>query len=190
MTTLRIRALSALCLAAVSVAACDDPFEQVASRPTVNVVLDGWALTGAPASYPTALEVPNYSMLRADGAGTFDIAFDIDADGRLVVLPVSKVVSALGGDRTIGLLPGAGTYSTILEAPRIGWRYDSVLVVPPGATFLVRVQTRFCQFDFRQDIYAKFYVDSVIPEERRYRLLGRVNPNCGYRSLNEGVPEF
>jgi hypothetical protein len=30
----------------------------------------------------------------------------------------------------------------------------------------------------------------VIPAERRFRLLGRVNPNCGYRSLNEGVPEF
>jgi hypothetical protein len=189
-TTLRIRALGALCLAVLSVTACDDPFEQVASRPTVNVVLESWALTGAPPAYPTALVVPLYSMIRADAAATFDIAFDIDADGRLMVLPVSKVVSAVGGDRTIGIMRGTGTYSSIVEAPRTGWVYDSIMTVNPGATFLVRVQTLYCQFDFRQDIYAKFYVDSVIPEERRIRLLGRVNPNCGYRSLLEGIPEY
>jgi len=52
------------------------------------------------------------------------------------------------------------------------------------------VQTQFCQFDVRQDIHAKFFVDSVLPAERRVKLSARVNPNCGLRSLRTGTPTY
>ena len=52
------------------------------------------------------------------------------------------------------------------------------------------MQTPLCQFDIRQDIYAKFFVDSVLPAERRVKLTARINPNCGFRSLLIGIPAF
>ncbi len=186
----RLRTLSALLATAALVAACDDPFEDGARSDNVDVALEAWAITGGPAAYPTALIVPLYSIVPVDFAGSFDIAFDIDVDGRLRVLPMNKVVSPLLGPRNVGLLRSGENYSTIVEAPLTGWHYDSVMTVNPGGSFLVRVQTLYCEGDVRQDIYAKFYVDSVIPEERRIKLFARINPNCGFRSLLDGIPEY
>ncbi len=186
----RIRTLSALLATITLVAACDDPFDDGAQQDNVDVALEVWALTGAPAAYPTSLVVPFYYVAPVDAAGSFDIAFDIDVDGRLRVLPMNKVVSPLLGPRNVGLLRSGENYSTIVEAPLTGWHYDSVMTVNPGGSFLVRVQTLYCEGDVRQDIYAKFYVDSVIPEERRIKLFARINPNCGFRSLLDGIPEY
>lgn len=188
--TIRTRALGAALTALFLASACEDPIDTSAKRVNVDAQFEAWALTGAPPSFPNALLVPQTAIVPIDAQGTFDLAFDIDADGRLLVLPVSRVVQPIGGNRTIGLLRATDTYSAIVEAPRVGWTYDSVLAVNPGGAFLVRVQTLFCQFDFRQDIYAKFFVDSVLPDERRVKLSARVNPNCGFRSLATGIPEF
>lgn len=190
MNSPRLRTLLALLVAPVVAAACEDPFDDGARLPNIDVVIESWALTGSPPSFPTALLVPQYTVIRADAAGSFDIAFDINAEGRLVVLPVSRVVSPVTGSRSIGLLRSFDNYSTIIEAPRTGWVYDSALVVNPGDAFLVRVQTLYCQFELRQDVYAKFYVDSVIPDERRVKLFSRINPNCGFRSFLDGIPEY
>jgi hypothetical protein len=38
--------------------ACDDPFKITAQYPNVDVTFELWALDGAPASYPTAVLVP------------------------------------------------------------------------------------------------------------------------------------
>ncbi|MHB1298767.1 MAG: hypothetical protein ACYC0B_09595 [Gemmatimonadaceae bacterium] len=188
--TIRTRALGAALTALFLASACEDPIDTGATRPNVDAQFEAWALTGSPPSFPSALRVPTLEITPVEPQGLFDLAFDIDADGRLLVLPVSRVVMPIGGNRTIGLLPSSDTYSAIIEAPRVGWAYDSVLTVDPGDAFLVRVQTLFCQFDFRQDIYAKFLVDSVLPAERRVRLSARINPNCGFRSFGTGIPEF
>ena len=59
-----------------------------------------------------------------------------------------------------------------------------------GQSFLVKVNTLYCQYDLQQVVYAKFLVDSVIPAERRMKISARINPNCGFRSFLSGVPEF
>lgn len=178
-------------LAIVLVAgACEDPFQLRANRPTTDVSLEAWAITGTSPTLPSVLLVPVSTMTRPDAAGTFDLAFDIDANGRAVVLPVGSVVLSIAGQRPIGFLRTTQAYDAILEAPRTGWTNDSTLVLSAGDIFLVRVQTSFCQFDFRQEVYAKFRIDSIIPAERRMRIGGRINPNCGFRSLQTGVPEF
>lgn len=190
MKTTPLRTLVVLAPVVLAALACEATFEDRAQFANVDVPLETWAITGTPASFPTALLVPQHTVVRPDAAGSFDLAFDIDDDGRLHVIPVSKVVTALGGNRTIGLLRGTQPYSVIADAPRTGWLFDTTLVVNPGSSFLVKVQTLYCQFDFRQDIYAKVFVDSVIPAERRAKLSMRVNPNCGFRSFANGVPEY
>ncbi len=184
-------ALLAAALAAILLAsACEDPFELQASRVNVDVGLEGWALTGTAPSLPSVLIVPGYTMTRPDAAGSFDLGFDIDANGRLVVLPVGSVVAALAGTRAIDFLRPTEAYDAILEAPRSGYTSDSSLVLGVGDIFITRIASAFCQFDFRQEIYAKFRVDSIIPAERRFKVQALINPNCGFRSFQTGIPEF
>lgn len=185
------RGLLALVLGALlGTAACEDPFKITANSPNIDESFELWALSGSPAAYPAGILVPQASVVRLDAAGSFDLAFDIDAEGRLLVYPVGTIVSPIAGTREVQFQRGVGAFNAIVEAPRTGWTSDSVLTVNEGQSFLVKVTTLFCQYEFQQQVYAKFYVDSVIPADRRIRLSARVNPNCGFRSLLSGIPEF
>lgn len=167
-----------------------DPFAPVAREPNLDATVEVWALTGAPTNFPTVYLVPQRLSVRPDAAGSFDLGFDIDADGRLVVLPVSSIVASLQGDRRIGMVRSDELYNLVTEAPRSGWVYDSTLTLNVGQVFIVRVQTQYCQLEQSPEVYAKYIVDSILPDERRIRLSGRVNPNCGFRSFLSGIPTF
>ena len=186
----RSAVLSSALLAVLVAGACSDPFRLQATRLNVDVGLEGWALTGTAPTLPSVLIVPGFTMARPDAAGSFDLGFDIDATGKLVVLPVSSVVAAVAGSRPIGFVLPSQAFDAILEAPRSGYTSDSSLVLSVGDIFVTRISTAFCQFELRQEIYAKFRVDSIIPAERRYKIQAFINPNCGFRSFQTGVPEF
>lgn len=187
---LRVAGL-ACALAIAGVLGCGpDPFAPVARDPNLNATVEIWAITGAPTNFPTVYLVPQRFAARPDAAGSFDLGFDIDEDGRLVVLPVTKIVASLQGDRRIGMMRSNETYNLITEAPRTGWVYDSTLTLNVGQVFIVRVQTQYCQLEQSPEVFAKYIVDSIIPEDRRIRLSGMVNPNCGFRSFLSGVPTF
>jgi hypothetical protein len=172
------------------VAACDDPFELRATRPNTDMVIEVWALTGTAPTLPSVLLVPVTTVSRPDAAGSFDVAFDINAEGKLVVLPVGSVVSPIIGSRTILFQKSSGPFLAVTEAPRRGWSADSSVVLDVGDVLLLRVPTAFCQFEFRQEVYAKLVVDSILVGERRMKLGARINPNCGFRSFQDGIPEF
>lgn len=187
---LRASALLALLGAAGTIGCGEDPFAPRANFDNANVVFEVWALTGAPTNFPTVHLVAQRITARPDAAASFDLAFDIDPQGRVVVLPVSQVVTPLGGNRTVGMLRSTLPFADIDAAPRSGYTFDSTLVVGVGEPFIVRVQTLFCQTELRDHVFAKYIVDSILPDERRIRISGRVNPNCGFRSFGEGVPKF
>jgi hypothetical protein len=190
-TLLRRTLVLATAAAVGALVACDDPFAPRADTPNLDATIEVWALTGSPASYPTVHLVPQRLTVRPDAAASFDLGFDIDPDGRLLVVPVSKVVTNTTlGDRRVGIIRTSEIYNTITEAPREGWIFDSTLSVNVGQVFIVRVQTQFCSGQLQPEVYAKYHVDSVIVAERRIRLSGRVNPNCGFRSFLSGIPTF
>lgn len=172
------------------VAACDDPFQLTARYPTFDRSFEVWAVSGSSPTLPSGIVVPTGTATRLDVAGSFDLAFDIDRDGRVVVLPVARVVQPVLGTRTVAVQRLSGVYNTILEAPKAAWVDDSVLVVNPGESFAVRSTSLYCQYELRQQVYAKFYVESADPETRRITLGARINPNCGFRSLADGIPEY
>jgi len=176
--------------AVLGVSACEDPFELRANQANIDVTFELWGLTGTPVAYPSAISVPFAVATPLDAAGSFDLAFDVDPDGRLLVYPVGSIVSPVGGIRSIGFQRTDLLYNQIIEAPRNGWATDSVFIVNPGQSFLVRVASAVCQGSALQDVYARFYVDSVIVPERRIKLSSRINPNCGFRALVSGIPPY
>lgn len=180
---------AALLVAAASVVACGDPLEPVAQG--ANVTFGGtiFALSGSPSSFPSAFNTTFQTIQRADGGFAWDVAFDIDPQGRVLAYPVHVIGGAYAAQRSVGIQPTARTFDSTTVAPADGYQRDSALVVAPGSGILIQVASALCQFDFSPVIHAKLFVESVNLQTRSIIVRGLVNPNCGFRSLEPGVPQ-
>lgn len=172
------------------VTACSDPFRLRAERVNADQPFELFALSGTPINAPAAISFVNRTVVRVDGSFLFDLAFDINKDGKPVLLPVAHVGTPLGGAPLIGLLRVAGGYDNLKEAPNTGYQFDSTMVVNPGAAIAIQAQQGFCAASLTSYIFAKVVVDSVDLTTRK--LFGRtmINLNCGFRQLTPGLPSF
>jgi len=171
--------------------ACDDPQLLRAQLPTVLDVYTVFALTGTPAAYPSGINTYIRSAVRVDGNATFDVAFDIDAQGRALVHPVQKVVSTLTSGRRVGLRRVSGNFDDITIAPT-GTYADSTIVASKGDIIIVQSIRNssgdVCQFDISPYIYAKLKIDSIAVDTRTLVVRSLLDPNCGFRSFESGIP--
>jgi hypothetical protein len=46
-----------------------------------------------------------------------------------------------------------------------------------------------CQFDISPYIYTKLKIDSVVPANRSIFVTAVLDPNCGFRSFETGIPK-
>ena len=181
----------AIVASAAILTACDDPDLLRASLPTVTDTYTVFALTGTPAAYPSGINTYVRAAVRVDGFGNFDVAFDIDDQGRAILYPVQKVVSSLSGSRRVGLRKVPGTFESVTEAPS-GTYADSVIVASKGDVVVVQSIRNgsgdACQFDISPYIYTKLLVDSIAADTRTIQVEAVLDPNCGFRSFESGVP--
>jgi hypothetical protein len=193
----RLRAgLAAATLVAAALLACSDPNAPRANFPNYTDTLALYALNGAPLSAPTAVRlfgdvVSGTAEARTDGSYQFDVALDIDAEGRPVLLPVRAVAAPFVGAHRVGVRRVTQSFESILEAPTDNYQYDSVAVLTVGETVLLQSgdadAARGC---FGGGvIYGKVIIDSVSASARRIFTRVTANPNCGFRSLQaDSVP--
>lgn len=182
----------ALVASALTLTACGDPQLLRANLPTVEDAYALFALTGTPAAYPSGLNTYVRSTVRVDGNANFDVAFDINAQGNAVLYPVQKIVSSLGGTRRVGLRKVSGTFESLTIAPT-GTYADSAIVAANNDVVVIQAQRNgtgdACQFDISPYIYTKLKVDSVTLSTRTIFLQTVLDPNCGFRSFESGIPE-
>ena len=182
--------LAAACCALLS--ACGDPFAVKATLDNTTDTLHVWALNQPPGTfpYPDALFTPTRSVVRAEQGQPFDIAFDIDRDGRIALLPNRRVLGALAFGHTVGIQRAGISYDSLATAPTGGFVYDSVALGGRGDTFILQsAASGFCSYyASSQVIYAKFVIDSVRARDRSVFVRLRTDPNCGFRSLGVGRP--
>jgi hypothetical protein len=186
----RAAAVAAVLVATLGLGCGPDPFAVRADSPVRLTIFTVWAISGSPTPYPTAFSVQSNATVRLEPSGTFDLAFDITPEGKLRVLPVSKVVNPISGARSIGVQVPGVPYAAITSAPRSGYAVDSIIELEVGGAFVVQVPSQLCGFSQQPILYAKFNVDTIVPADRRAFLSGRINPNCGFRSFADGIPEF
>lgn len=181
----------AIVASAAILTACDDPDLLRASIATVEDNYTVFALTGTPAAYPSGINTYVRAAVRVDGSGNFDVAFDIDGQGRAILYPVQKVVSSLSGTRRVGLRKVAGTSESVTLAPT-GTYADSVIVASEGEVVVVQSIRNgtgdACQFDISPYIYTKLVVTSIAAGARTINVQAVLDPNCGFRSFESGVP--
>lgn len=205
------RRAAVLCslLAAVASAACGNALGVRASLDVVTDTLSAFALTGTPLSFPVALATGGRSarlsdaaivgapaVVRLTGTVEFDVVFDIDAAGNVVVSPNRLIVPVQSGaaGRRVGLQRLTSAFDSVSAAPRNGYVYDStaVAITPrsaggPSQVLVIQAQTINCSIERSPFIHSKLVVDSVSSaREIFFRIT--TDPNCGFRSFLPGVP--
>jgi hypothetical protein len=182
--------LVALLAAMCTVAACDDPYTAKASYVNSSQAFQLYALTGTATNLSSALLLPVKSVTRVDGTFAFDVAFDINAAGKIMVIPANVVGQNTNGARAVGVATNIGSYAAILEAPLGGYTFDSVTVVSVGQAFVIKAQETACGGSMTPYLYAKAVVDSLDLTKRTMFGHATININCGFRSLRDGLPAY
>jgi hypothetical protein len=173
---------------------CKDTSILQASLPVATDTLVAYGLSGTPASLPSGLAVIYRATVRVDGTAAFDVAFDFDSLGQVVVSPVRLLVNQLSGSPAVGIQTLFTTpFDNIKSAPGGYYRPDTAIVVKPGQPFALLTNrttpSDACVYDPSPTIYAKVVIDSVKPETTRAIYLRMVSdPNCGYKSFAPGLP--
>jgi hypothetical protein len=181
---------AALLLSAAVLGACEDPFKVKATNENASQPFVLHALSGSQLPFVTALFFPVKQVARVDGSFSFDVAFDLNAAGDIVLLPVGIVGQNPAGNRRVGILKATAVYDSVKEAPTSGYTVDTATVIKRGQTAIVQAQEALCSTSLTPYLYAKIVVDSVDLVQRT--IVGRttINTNCGFRSLAAGLPGF
>lgn len=179
---------------AIVLSACGNPNNLRANLVTSTDSLTVWALSGTPPSYPSGVSIVSRQVVRVDGFASFDVALDINDAGNPVIYPFKLVVSTPGSTRAVGLIKVAGLFDTVSAAPKTGFETDSALVLMPGEVVVVQAAHNtsgdLCQFAISPYLHAKMVVDSVNLASRTLFIRTVFDPNCGFRSLVDGIPTF
>lgn len=178
-----------------SLAACNDSLGLRASVPVQFDTLSAYSMTATPISFPAAYSASNGFVVRVDQTINFDVAFDLAPSGAVQLIPARRisVTRQVGGLSTatqrVGLQLIKGSFESLTKAPSGGYVYDSTFVVTPGQGVVVELASDICQYSLVQQIYAKLVVDSVAADRRQIYFRAIRDPNCGFRSLQSGVPK-
>ena len=190
----RAIAFPALIAAAAALVQCggSDSFLTPANFENVDRQYELWALTGSSAARPAGYQFASESLVRPqilpNGALNFDVAFDITADGKVLVLPARAVVPLPPvPPPTIGFARQPGAYEQLQRATDKGYVADSAVVLAIGETITIRLINSGCVYG--EPFYAKLTIDDINVAERRLLMRTLVNRNCGYRSLLAGIPK-
>ena len=173
------------------VSGCDqsDPFRGAATSANVVTGLSMAALSTGTAA-PTALDLLSRSAVRpvvdGSGAANFQVALDVDAQGRVQLIPVLALLNPPSASVSVGLVRADASFEQLVRAPTSGFVNDSTVTASVGETWVVRLQAGLCTFG--DPLYAKLVVDGVNQQTRRLAVRFLLNANCGYRDLTEGVP--
>ncbi len=181
----------AVTASALVLTACGNPQGIIAQLPTVTDSYKVYALSGTLASLPSGINTYVRLPVLVDGNANFDVAFDLNASNQVLVHPVQKVVTSISGARQVGLRKIAGASSTVTIAPT-GTYQDSTIVAAPGDVIVLQARRNgandACQFDISPYIYTKLVIDSISLSTRAIFVGAVLDPNCGFRSFESGIP--
>jgi hypothetical protein len=173
--------------------ACADPFATTATLPTIDDTAAVFALTGAPESAPTAINITFPRAVITTPTENYDVVFDIRNDSAFAYPP-----HAIGAALSAGMQLSSQPYDAITEAPLSGYNDSTPQFIKAGDVMLVRSSSSQCatqSVQARTFLYAKVVIDSIFydnaapphtPRTIWYRM--RNDPNCGFVSFLDGVP--
>src|SRR5207249_1344815 len=124
----------------------------------------------------------------ADQAFAYDLAFDLDTAGRVVLIPARQLATGFSNPYSVGLQKVTGSFGSVDRAPKSGYTVDSLLVIIPGSVVVIESHDAArCGFAIKgQTYFSKLIVDSIDVATRRIHATVAVNRNCGFYSFAAG----
>lgn len=178
--------------AALALAACNTGTGISANLPIATDTLTAFALNGAPTGSPAGVDLVGHTVVPVTASFAFQVAFDVNSSGKIVLYPVQKVANTLSTTNRVGAqLLSSVAFDALTRAPGSGYNYDSTLVVEPNQTVALEIAnpTVCTSILTAQVFYAKVVVTAVDLPTRTLKLVATTDPNCGFRSLTSGVPK-
>lgn len=148
-------------------------------------------INGSLPGAPTAMSLFNGVPTHADQGFAYDFAFDLDASGKVVLIPPRQLASQLANPYSVGLQVVTGPFAALTRAPKNGYTVDSLLVVTPGTVVAVESHDLVrCGYAIKgQSYFSKLVIDSVVGADRRIFARATINRNCGFYSFADGKPK-
>lgn len=168
------------------VAGCDNNDLPAASLENFEDTATVSALVGTPLLEPSAFSVADRQTIRTDQSSSFDFAYNVDAIGRSVFL--SRAVLGLGSSTGAdpGFLKTSTPFDGITKAQQNGYITDDTVSVAEGERYYVRSRIT-CGIGV--PLYGKIEILDVDTALRQVTFRYLINGNCGYRSLEPGIPQ-
>ena len=145
------------------------------------------ALRSTPVPSASAFDIVGGFLARIELGDQFDFAFDFGDSDEAIMIPGQT----LGIPVESGVQPLDQAFDDVLLGPLDDYVEDSIISVEVGTVFAgrSRLAADFCStFLGALPRYAKFEVLAIDRVEDSITLKYLVNFNCGYRSLEPGLP--
>jgi hypothetical protein len=172
------------------VLACKGLTSVAASYDNVTAVLTVYPINGSAPGAPTAIGLFAGAPTHADQAFAYDLAFDLDTSGNVVLIPPRQLATLLSSPYSVGLQVVPGSFVALDHAPKSGYTVDSLLVVPLHTVVAIESHDfGRCQFAIKgQSYFSKLVVDSINPTTKRISATVTVDRSCGFYSFANGKP--
>ena len=176
-----------LCLAFLLAAACSDdnglPDAALNNTERTDTL---YALVGTPITTPSAYAIEGSRRVRTDVSTAFDFAYNVEPDGRRVFVP-QAVLGISESNVNPGFQPRTETFEGIREAPSNGYITDRVVPIAEGERYVVRGRITCVSIGVPK--YGKIEILSFDDAARTVTFRILTNENCGFKSLEPGLPD-
>lgn len=184
------RSVLPLLLGATALAGCGDVLSLLPPRFENQVDTTAlWAASGTPVVRPSGFIISQGLRVRLDQATSFDFYYDINSAGERFFIPLAAAVNT---GRTVGNSGFREELNTVFDsikiAPQENYVSQDTVRFRVGDTFYVRSAVESsCVLGI--PYYAKLQILSVDDSARAVSFRILINANCGYRSLEIGLPK-
>jgi len=179
-------------VALVTAVSCKGFTDVPASLSTSTESSTVYALNGAPLGAPTAIHAYSASFVPATADFLFDIAFDLDDQARIHVLPQRQVASGLQPTHSVSLATVPDTFEAVASVPSgLTFRADTGMIVQRNQVVIAQISdATACNFSLTgRTLFAKIVVKQINRDARTLQVKFTVDPNCGFRSFAPGIPK-
>jgi hypothetical protein len=145
-----------------------------------------WALVGTPVATPSGYSVDGSRRVRTDLGVDFDFAYNTENDGSHVFVPRSALGIDTANAANPGFVAASESFEAIKSPPSEGYVTDVPVPLAVGQRYVVRSRIT-CSVGVPK--YAKLEILTF--DETMHIVTFRVltNDNCGFRSLEPGLPD-
>lgn len=180
-------ALRGLVLTAAALACGEPNYLPNPSLPNAVDTLAVYAIAGTEVWRPSGYSATERRTVRVDQATTVDFAYQITPDGRRILLPGALIGQTGTNGVNPGILVTDKPFDSLTIAPLNGYKTLDTIPASVGLVFYLKGRSSpFCFLG--SPTYGKVQVLGFNDSSRTMRFQVLVNGNCGYKSLEPGLP--